>query len=142
MTEAHEFKQTSHLDPVLAEPATRELNAGKLLGRWLNTNRESRGVSEFAVGRDAEGFFVRAVGVGDAAPVEWPAARAEVWANLEEESGQRAIALSALFDFGFQRAETYVRLNKGVLVVVFYHTFLDRSGRSDYVTREFYYRPD
>ena len=36
-------------------------------------------------------------------------------------------------------AQTYIRLNKGVLVVVLYLTFLDQSGRSNYVTREFFY---
>ena len=61
-------------------------------------------------------------------------------ANLEEEAGQRVVALAAVFDFDFMRAEVYIRVNKGVLVIVLYVTFLDGSGRSDYVNREFYYR--
>ena len=63
-------------------------------------------------------------------------------ANLEEEAGQRAVALAATFDFGFMSVESYLRVNKGVLVIVGYYTFLDDSGRSDYVNREFFYRAD
>jgi hypothetical protein len=63
-------------------------------------------------------------------------------ANLEEEAGQRAVALAATFDFGFMRVESYLRVNKGVLVIVAYHMFLDGSGRSDYVNREFFHRAD
>jgi hypothetical protein len=67
-------------------------------------------------------------------------ARAKALANLEEEAGQRAIALAATFDFGFMTAETYFRVNKGVMVIVLYVTFGDDSGRSNYVNREFFYR--
>jgi hypothetical protein len=38
------------------------------------------------------------------------------------------------------RAETYLRVNKGVLVIVAYYIFLDDSRRSNYVNREFFYR--
>lgn len=142
MTIDLEFKQTGHLGAALRDPATRTLNAEKLCGRWLNTNRETRGVAEIVVAREGDGFGVRARAAGEEGLIEWPPARAEVWANLEEEAGQRAIALSAAFDFGFQRADAYLRVNKGVLVIVLYNTFLDRSGRSNYVTREFFYRAD
>jgi hypothetical protein len=138
MTRDFEFKQRGHLNPALAGPAA--LNAEKLVGRWLNTNPDTRGLAEVVVGRSGGGIKVRAVGVGAGGPVEWPAAEARVMANLEEEAGQRGAALSAAFDFDYMRAETYVRLNKGVLVVVLYVTFLDDSGRSDYVSREFFYR--
>jgi len=69
-------------------------------------------------------------------------ARATALANLEEEAGQRAVALSADFDLRFMRAETYLRVNKGVLVIVLFVTFQDNSGRSNYLNREFFYRRD
>ena len=40
------------------------------------------------------------------------------------------------------KAETYLRVNKGVLVIVLFNSFRDQSGRSDYVTREFFYRAE
>ena len=115
-------------------------NTGSLLGRWLNTNRETRGIAECVVAQDNEGITVSITGVGDNEPVAWPRARAIVLANLEEEAGQRTIALLADFDLGNMTVATHVRVNKGVLVVVLYATFRDDSGRSNYLNREFFYR--
>src|SRR5215813_6195582 len=136
------YKQMGHLNPAMTDPATRTLNAEKLTGRWLNTNRDTRGVAELIIKCDDNRFTVTAFGAGAEGPIKWPVVAAKVLANLEEEAGQRAVALAAVFEFGFMRAETYLRVNKGVLVIVLYNTFLDGSGRSNYVTREFYYRPD
>ncbi|MGH8487899.1 MAG: hypothetical protein ACREXS_03225 [Gammaproteobacteria bacterium] len=142
MTQTLEFKQSCHLDPALSDPATRTLNADILIGRWVNTNSETQGIAEIVIKQDGEGFSVCAVGVGAEGPITWPPTRARVLANLEEEAGQRAVALATTFDFGFMKAETYLRINKGVLVIVLFNTFRDDSGRSNYVNREFYYRQD
>jgi hypothetical protein len=50
--------------------------------------------------------------------------------------------LAAGFDFGFMRSEVYIRVNKGVLVIVLFNTFQDDSGRTNYLNREFFYRPN
>ncbi|HEX8150548.1 MAG TPA: hypothetical protein VF591_25415 [Pyrinomonadaceae bacterium] len=142
MTQTTEFKQSGHLNPALTDPATRVLNAEQLTGRWVNTNRRTRGIAECVVERDGEGLSVSVSGVGEAGPTPWPKGRALVLANLEEEAGQRTVALAVDFDFGFMRAETQIRVNKGVLVIVLFNTFHDGSGRADYVTREFFYRAD
>lgn len=142
MTQTFESRQLGHLNPALSDPATRTLNADKLTGRWVNTNSETRGIAEIIIERDGGRFSVRVRGVGADGPVDWPAAGAKVLANLEEEAGQRAVALAAAFDFGFMKAETYFRVNKGVLVIVIFNTFRDDSGRSSYVNREFFYRRD
>jgi hypothetical protein len=140
MTQTFEFKQLGHLNPALSDPATRTLNADKLTGRWVNTNSETQGIAEIVIEQDGERFSVSAVGVGADALIDWPMTEAKVLANLEEEAGQRAVALAATFDFGFMRAETYLRVNKGVLVIVLFNTFQDDSGRWNYVNREFFYR--
>jgi len=142
MTQSFEFKQSGHLNAALADPATRALNADKLTGRWVNTNRDTGGIAEIVIAQDDERFSVSIIGVGADGSIDWPVTGATVLANLEEEAGQRAVALAATFDFGFMRAETYFRINKGVLVVVLFNTFQDDSGRSSYVNREFFYRRD
>ena len=142
MIEELQFRQSSHLDPALSDSAIRDLPTDKLLGHWVNTNRETRGIASCTVERQGDCFSVHLVGVGAEAPIDWPKATAKVFANLEEEAGQRAIALKADFEFGFMTAETYIRVNKGVLVIVLYATFRDNSGRSNYVNREFFYRPE
>lgn len=140
MTQSFEFKQSGHLDPALRDPSVTALNADKLTGRWANTNRETRGISEITVAADGEGFSVSVVGVGEDGPISWPVVKAKALANLEEEAGQRTMALAVDFDLGYMTAETYIRVNKGVLVIVLFNTFRDGSGRSGYVNREFFYR--
>ncbi|MBC7909846.1 MAG: hypothetical protein H7Y30_05055 [Pyrinomonadaceae bacterium] len=142
MTQPFAFKQSGHLHPALTDPAAKTLNADKLIGRWLNANRETQGIAEIRVEQDGEQFSVSILGVGADGLIEWPQTGARALANLEEEAGQRAVALAATFDFGFMRAETHLRVNKGVLVIVLFITFSDDSGRANYVNREFYYRED
>ncbi len=141
MTATLAFKQQSDLDPALIDSATRSISAEALVGRWLNTNPLTRGIAEIAIARDGERLILGINAVGQGEPIRWPPTPAQALANLEEEAGQRVIALSAIFDFGFMKSETYLRVNKGVLVIVLFNSFTDESRRSNYVTREFFYRP-
>ena len=136
-----EFKQSGHLDPALTDSATRTLRSDRLTGRWLNTNPDTEGIVECEIKQDGEVFTVDVLGAGPDGPIRWPTCRTRPLANLEEEAGQRAFALGARFDFEFMTAETYIRVNKGVLVIVLFASFRDGSKRSDYVNREFFYRP-
>lgn len=140
MTQTLEFKAKGQLDPALTDPATRTLHADKLTGRWLNTDPATQGVAEIIIDRDGDHFYVSILGVGENGPISWPRTPAMPLANLEEEAGQRALAFAVNFDFEFMTAETYLRVNKGVLVIVAYYTFLDGTRRSNYVNREFFYR--
>ena len=142
MNQSLQFKQTSHLDPELSKPAVGSLNADKLMGRWLNTNKETRGVAEILITENDGQFMVAVFGVGPEGLIAWPPTPAKAFANLEEEAGQRTVAFAVTFDFDFMTAETYLRVNKGVLVIVLFNTFRDGSGRSNYVTREFFYRQE
>jgi hypothetical protein len=142
VTEPFEFKQSGDLDPALSEPATGKLSADKLIGSWVNTDRDTRGIATIVIEQKDEHLIVGVKGVGDNGLIDWPTTRATAFANLEEEAGQRAVALAADFDLGFMRAETYLRLNKGVLVIVLFVTFHDDSGRPGYLNREFFYRQD
>ena len=135
-----EFKQLSHLDSVLTDPAARTLHANDLTGAWVNTNRETKGIAECRIEPQGDHFVISLVGVGAKDPIVWPQAEGELLANLDEEGGQQAVAVTASVKFSFMLAETYIRLNRGVLVIVFYIRFLDNSGRSNYVTREFFSR--
>ena len=142
MTRSFEFKQSGHLNPALFDPATRSLNSDKLTGRWVNTNRETQGIAELVIEKDGDQFNVSVVGVGANGLISWPTSKARVLANLEEEAGQRTMALAATFDLCFTTAEAYLRVNKGVLVTVLFTTFHDDSGRANCVNREFFYCED
>ena len=134
-----EFRQTGHLDSALLDPRTIS-RAEKLIGRWVNTNADTRGIAECEIRRDGDQFSISLFGVGVDGPIAWPTARTKALGNLEEEAGQRAIALAASFEFEFMKSEIYIRVNKGVLVIVLFNTFQDDSGRSNYLNREFFYR--
>jgi len=142
MTTTLEFKQSSHLNPELSDPASRQLSGEKLIGRWLNTNHETQGMAECVIARAGDYYSVSVLGVGKDGLIEWPTTTAITLANLEEEAGQRTVALMADFDMGFMLAATQIRINRGVLVITLFNTFKDDSGRSNYVTREFFYRQD
>lgn len=114
-------------------------NPKSLLGRWLNTNRDTRGIAECVVAQKGDDMTVSITTVGDNEPIHWPIARATVLANLEEEAGQRTVALLAKYELDDRIVDTHVRVNKGVLVIVLYVTFKDNSGRSNYLNREFFY---
>src|SRR5262245_34531650 len=135
-----DFKQNSHLDPDLLDPVAANLNPDKFLGRWINTNWETRGIAECTIARDGDEIIVDITGAGEDGPIHWPTARATPLAKLEEEAGQRTMAMTATFDLGFMRADTHLRINKGVFVIVLFATFLDGSGRANYLNREFFYR--
>lgn len=134
------FKQRSHLDPGLTNPPAIGEQFGKLVGRWINTDPDTQGLSEIVIEDHRGQLSVTPMGIGLNGPIAWPRANAKALANLDEEGGQKAIALEAVFDHGFMKSETYIRVNKGVLVIVLYNSFKDGSLRSDYVTREFFRR--
>ncbi|MBC8031791.1 MAG: hypothetical protein H7Z16_17035 [Pyrinomonadaceae bacterium] len=142
MTPIIDFKQSSHLNPALTDPAQAKSSGERLIGRWVNTNHETKGIAECVIAQDGDHYSVKVFGAGEDGLIEWPTAGAKPLANLEEEAGQRTVALAAEFDFGFMRAETHIRINKGVLVIVLFITFKDYSGRSNYLNREFFYRND
>jgi hypothetical protein len=134
------YKQSGDLDPALSDPTTRKLSVDKLIGRWLNTDPDTRGIAAIVIEQSGDQFSVGLQGAGASGLIDWPKTGATALANLEEEAGQRAVALVANFELGFMETETYLRINKGVLVIVLYVTFQDDSGRSNYLNREFFYR--
>jgi hypothetical protein len=140
MTYTLQFKQSGDLAPSLLDTAIGTTGATPLIGEWLNTNPDTHGIVAIVIEQHEGLLSVGLTGAGDDGPIEWPKAKATPLANLEEEAGQRALALAAEFDLGFMKAETYFRVNKGVLVIVLFVTFQDGSGRSNYLNREFFYR--
>ena len=142
MTSTLAFKQSMDLNPVLAVPLGKQVQGEKLIGRWLNTNRETRGIAECTIAPDGDSYSVSILGVGREALLPWPRVTATTLANLEEEAKQQTVALGADFDFSFMKVETHIRVNRGVLVIVVFITFKDDSGRSNYLNREFFFREE
>ena len=80
MPQTLEFKQSSHLDPALSDPAAIVASVEKLTGRWVNTNRETLGIAECAIEPDSRGLIVKVIGAGAEGLIAWPIAGAQVLA--------------------------------------------------------------
>ena len=48
----------------------------------------------------------------------------------------------AVYDFDFMQMSLAANMNKGLLIIASYNTFRDGSGRSNYFSREFFYRAE
>src|SRR5262245_59300351 len=117
------------------------IDASSLCGSWVNTNNETRGIQRVVL-REIDGdLHVRVTAAGPSGPIEWGEIKvASVYAT---DSGSRnAGAFEAHYDFGFMKALLQANLSLGLLVVAGLNTFEDESHRSNYFSREFYYRAD
>lgn len=110
-----------------------------LLGHWHNTHHSSRGIPEIALERRGGRLAVRVWGAGAQGLIDWGETQGELFTCVEEDDVRSAAAL-AHYDFGFMECELQIRQNKGILAVTTFNRFRDGSGRSNYVTRELYYR--
>ncbi len=116
-------------------------DASGFLGHWKNTNPHTSGMLELTIESADTGLSIRIWGVAGDARVDWGVQRAEAFTCVEENAVQAA-SLYATYDFGFMTTELQLRLNKGILPLMSFSVFRDDSGRSNYYTREFFYRSD
>jgi hypothetical protein len=106
------------------------------LGSWRNTYRDSKGIRRFVLAREGARYMLRGWGVG----------RDEDWGTVPvvphapHVASRQPAGFLARYDFGFSQVTLAVNENKGLLVVAAFTTFRDRSARSSYLTREFFYR--
>ena len=111
-----------------------------LLGTWLNTNMATRGVTSAKLSRKGEQIVVRIVAAGDPEPSDWGETIASLFAA--DASSPEAMAFSAFYDFGFMETQLQAHVRQGVLIIAKFDRFKDNSGRSNYFSKEFFYRAE
>jgi hypothetical protein len=111
-----------------------------LLGTWLNTNVTTQGVTTAMLSRKGEKIVVRIVAAGDLEPSDWGEAMASLFAT--DASSSEAMAFSAFYDFGFMETQLQAHVRQGVLIIAKFDRFKDNSGRSNYFSKEFFYRAE
>lgn len=114
------------------------LNHTSLLGRWRNTNARSAGIVSMEIYDRGEVLGIRAFGAGDVGVLDWGESTARTYAK--DWRSTDAMAFSACFEFDSMRCHFQANVKQGVLVVAYFTTFQDGSGRSNYFSREFYYK--
>lgn len=118
--------------------ATGPIIPAPLLGTWLNTNAASKGITTAILSRQSGSITVRIVAAGDPSPHDWGESAASLFAA--DASSTEAMAFSAFYDFGFMETQLQAHVRQGVLIIAKFDRFKDSSGRSNYFSKEFFYR--
>ena len=114
---------------VVAEP---------LLGTWFNTNTATRGIAKTVLVAKENGIVLQIFAAGSQQIVDWGETAACIFAA--DALATEAMAFSAFYDFGFMETQLQGHVRQGVLIVAKFDRFKDDSGRSNYFSKEFFYR--
>jgi hypothetical protein len=118
---------------------SKQLDTSSLLGFWHNTNRASLGIASIKISQHGGDLAIHAYGVGESgSSVDWGETTARVYAK--DSASADAMAFSAVFNQGDIHCHFQANVKQGVLVVAYFTEFKDGSGRSNYFSREFYYK--
>ncbi|HEY8002469.1 MAG: hypothetical protein ACHQJ5_02015 [Vicinamibacteria bacterium] len=136
MTPAGPTRARDHLDPA---PASKpEVDLASLLGTWVVFESGTTGITKVVIEAGADAVEARVYGSGADGQPDWGTAPAQVFAD--DVAGSEAWAFRSGYDHGWQRVELFGYLNRGVLAVDAGTSFIDGGDRSDYFTRELFYR--
>ena len=135
---SQKFRRDEEDVEVEVEKQAAAIDASPFLGKWITTNRATRGIVGIDVtDRDGEPG-VQAFGACLPSPCDWRVTGASLFS--EGPASRKGLAISARYDFGFMQTHLQAKVKKGVLVVAVFNRFNDGSPRSNYFSREFFYR--
>lgn len=122
-------EQAEAQGPVAAEP---------LLGTWFNTNTATRGIAKTVLSVSDSGIVLRVFAAGIRQVVDWGETPACIFAA--DALATDAMAFSAFYDFDFMETRLQGHVRQGILIIAKFDRFKDDSGRSNYFSKEFFYR--
>lgn len=117
--------------PIVPEP---------LLGMWLNTNSATQGIMKAVLTAKSGQFKLQIFAAGKQGTRDWGETHTDFFAA--DASSTQAMAFSAFYDFGFMETRLQGHVRQGVLIIAKFDRFKDNSGRSNYFSKEFFYRAD
>jgi hypothetical protein len=115
-----------------------ELDLSSLIGRWKNTNSGTRGISQIVISEADKNLRVQTFGACASGPRDWGESRVTTYAY--SVAGNIVAGFELTYDFGSQETLVTAIHNRGVLVIHAYHRFRDGSGRSNYISKEFFHQ--
>jgi hypothetical protein len=124
--------------PAPGEVLAAKLDLSSLIGRWKNTNSATRGISEIIISEDGKNLRVQTFGARASGPRDWRESPATTYAY--GVAGDIVAGFELTYDFGSQEALVTAIHNRGVLVIHAYHRFKDGSGRSNFISKEFFHQ--
>ena len=116
-----------------------DIAPGPLVGTWLNTNSATQGITRTILAIKGQQITLRIFAAGDPT-LDWGETDASVFAT--DTSSTEAMAFSAFYDFGFMETQLQSHVRQGVLIIAKFDRFKDNSGRSNYFSKEFFYRAE
>lgn len=111
-----------------------------LLGTWLNTNAATRGILRAVLACKGREIVLRILASDAPENYDWGETVADIFAA--DSSSTEAMAFNAFYDFGFMETQLQGHVRQGVLIIAKFDKFKDDSGRSNYFSKEFFYRTD
>jgi hypothetical protein len=117
---------------------TSSVDLRELTGLWRNTKRDTRVIRELILRKSDDGYELNAFGAG--APRDW--GKVVVIPHASGVDAQDPAGFLAVYNFDFMQMFLAANVNKGLLIIASYNTFRDGSRRSNYFSREFFYRAD
>jgi hypothetical protein len=118
--------------------STALVDLGEVTGVWKNTKRATRVIRELTLTQNGDTYELNAFGAG--APRDWGKVVANPHAGGVD--AHDPAGFFAVYDFDFMHMFLAANMNKGLLIIASYNTFRDGSGRSNYFSREFFYRTE
>jgi hypothetical protein len=135
-------KESVHVNdesqPTTGEVLAVELDLSSLMGRWKNTNNATRGISEMVISETGKNLRVQTFGARGSGPSDWGERDATTYAH--NVAGDIVAGFELTYDFGSQETLVTAIHNRGVLVIHAYHRFKDGSGRSNFISKEFFHQ--
>jgi hypothetical protein len=124
--------------PALGEALAAELDLSSLIGRWKNTNSATRGISQIDISENGKNLRVQTLGACASGSRDWGERPATTYAYAV--AGDIVAGFELTYDFGTQETLVTAIHNRGVLVIHAYHRFKDGSGRSNFISKEFFHQ--
>jgi hypothetical protein len=128
----------SHSDRPRQGTAVVTVDLSSFTGHWTNTNPETLAITHFDLFPREGRYYLRV----SAAGLREPWGEVEATPHAYDASSRRAVAFLASYDLDFAEITLAGNENKGLIIIASYHRFKDRSPRSNYFKREFFYRTE
>jgi hypothetical protein len=130
-------RQEDHIDDSLVQQGSLSLDS--LLGTWVSTTPSGGGIAKFEISIEDGSPVLRIFGVGHKAMIDWGKTSVETVYTKDANTAE-PMAFQAGYDLGFMEVHVQGNFSLGLMVLACLNIFKDDSGRTNYFSREFFYR--
>ncbi|CAN5697782.1 hypothetical protein BH18ACI4_BH18ACI4_03980 [soil metagenome] len=107
-----------------------------LIGAWVNSNPDTKGVARLLVAESNGDLSVRAYAIGPDGLIDWGTADVTVFGS--SPVSRVAAGFTCRYDFGFAETLLQGMILKGLIVLAQFHSFKDDSNRVAFFVREYF----